>query len=50
MAYFDCLPDQAIAEFGQVSEIHDQMVDTYLTNNLLELQAVTAEAVVTTVP
>jgi hypothetical protein len=33
------LLDQAIAEFAQVNEAHDQMVDAYLKNDLLELQA-----------
>jgi len=33
------LLDQAIAESGRVREAHDQMVDAYLENNLLRLQA-----------
>jgi len=33
------LLDQAIAESGQVREAHDQMVDAYLENNLVHLQA-----------
>jgi uncharacterized protein YbaP (TraB family) len=32
------LLDQAIAEFGQVNEAHDEMVRAYLANNLAELQ------------
>ena len=32
------LLDQALAEFGRVREVHDQMVNIYLENNLLELQ------------
>jgi uncharacterized protein YbaP (TraB family) len=37
------LLDQAIAEFGQVKEAHDLMVDAYLENNLLELQTLADE-------
>ena len=37
------LLDQAIAEFDEVRETHDQMVNTYLLNNLVELQKVTDE-------
>jgi len=37
------LLDQAIAEFSQVNEAHDMMVDAYLTNDLFELQALTDE-------
>jgi uncharacterized protein YbaP (TraB family) len=33
------LLDQALAEFGQVREAHDEMVGAYLENNLAELQA-----------
>ncbi len=33
------LLDHAIREFDQVKQVHDQMVDTYLQNNLLELPA-----------
>ena len=33
------LLDQAIAEFGEVQQAHDQMVDVYLKNDLVELQA-----------
>jgi len=33
------LLDQAITESGRVSEAHDQMVDAYLENNLVQLQA-----------
>ena len=33
------LLDQAIAEFDQVQQAHDQMVDVYLENNLVGLQA-----------
>ncbi|MDX2428380.1 MAG: TraB/GumN family protein [Xanthomonadales bacterium] len=37
------LLDQAIAEYGQVLEVHDQMVDTYLENNLVALQLLSDE-------
>ncbi len=37
------LLDQAIAEFDQVNEVHDQMVRVYLSNNLVELQAISDE-------
>jgi uncharacterized protein YbaP (TraB family) len=37
------LLDQAIAEYGQVVEVHDQMVDTYLENNLVTLQLLSDE-------
>ena len=37
------LLDQAIAEFDQVKEVHDQMVRVYLSNNLVELQAISDE-------
>ncbi len=37
------LLDQAIAEADQVSEVHDQMVDAYLSNNLATLQALSEE-------
>jgi len=37
------LLDQAIAEFSQVQEAHDLMVDAYLKNDLVELQAVSDE-------
>ena len=37
------LLDQAIEEFGQVSQTHDLMVDAYLENNLFELQALSDE-------
>lgn len=33
------LLDQAIAESGRVGEAHDQMVEAYLENNLVQLQA-----------
>lgn len=33
------LLDQAIAESGQVTKVHAQMVDAYLENNLVSLQA-----------
>jgi len=33
------LLDQALVEFGRVTEVHDQMVNAYLENNLLKLQA-----------
>jgi uncharacterized protein YbaP (TraB family) len=33
------LLDQAIAESGQVTKVHAQMVDAYLENNLVTLQA-----------
>ena len=37
------LLDQAITEFDQVQAAHDQMVDAYLNNDLLELQALSDE-------
>ncbi|MEK6192680.1 MAG: TraB/GumN family protein [Deltaproteobacteria bacterium] len=37
------LLDQAIAEYGRVVEVHDQMVDTYLENNLVALQVLSDE-------
>ena len=37
------LLDQAVAEFGRVGEVHDQMVDAYLENNLLVLRELTDE-------
>ena len=37
------LLDQAVAEFGQVGEVHDQMVSAYLENNLLVLRELTDE-------
>ncbi len=37
------LLDQAVADFSQVSEVHDQMVNTYLENNLVLLKALTEE-------
>ena len=37
------LLDQAIAEYGQVVEVHDQMVDAYLENNLVSLQELSDE-------
>jgi len=37
------LLDQAIAELDQVNEAHDLMVDSYMQNNLVELQAVSNE-------
>ena len=37
------LLDQAIAEYAQVDEAHDEMVDTYLENNLVNLQALSDE-------
>jgi len=37
------LLDQAIAEYGKVNDIHDQMVNTYLENNLVALQALSDE-------
>jgi uncharacterized protein YbaP (TraB family) len=37
------LLDQAIAEFGKVNDVHDQMVQTYLENNLVSLQALSDE-------
>ena len=37
------LLDQAIAEFDQVTEAHDLMVDAYLKNDLFELQALSDE-------
>jgi len=35
------LLDQAIAQYDQVNDVHDQMVDAYLKNNLHELEALT---------
>ena len=37
------LLDQAIAESGQVAEVHDQMVNAYLENNLETLQMLSNE-------
>lgn len=37
------LLDQAIAEVGQVADVHDQMVDAYLENDLVALQALSDE-------
>ena len=37
------LLDQAIAEAGQVVEVHKQMVDAYLENDLVALQALSDE-------
>lgn len=37
------LLDQAVADFSQVNEVHDQMVDTYLENNLVLLTSLTEE-------
>ena len=37
------LLDQAIVESGKVTEVHDQMVDAYLENNLVGLQALSDE-------
>jgi len=37
------LLDQAIEEFGQVKQAHDEMVDVYLKNDLQELQALSDE-------
>ena len=37
------LLDQAIAEFEEVDETHEQMVNAYLQNNLVELQKITDE-------
>lgn len=37
------LLDQAIAESDHVDEVHDQMVDAYLENNLVVLQALSDE-------
>ena len=37
------LLDQAIAEAGQVAEVHKQMVDAYLENDLVALQALSDE-------
>jgi uncharacterized protein YbaP (TraB family) len=37
------LLDQAITEFDQVEAAHDQLVDAYLDNDLLELQALSDE-------
>lgn len=37
------LLDQAINEFSQVNEVHDQMVTAYLENDLVDLQALSDE-------
>ena len=37
------LLDQALADFEQGKEAHDQMVDAYLENNLVQLQAMSEE-------
>lgn len=37
------LLDQAIAESGRVRQAHDQMVDAYLENNLVHLQALSED-------
>lgn len=37
------LLDQAIAEYDRVVEVHDQMVDAYLENNLVALQVLSDE-------
>ena len=37
------LLDQAIAEYAQVDEAHDEMVNAYLENNLVNLQALSDE-------
>ena len=37
------LLDQALAEFEQVNAAHEQMVDAYLENNLVSLQALSDE-------
>ena len=37
------LLDQALADFEQVTEAHDQMVDAYLENNLVRLQVLSDE-------
>mgnify|MGYP001825087976 CR=1 FL=1 len=37
------LLDQAIADFSLVDEVHDQMVDAYLENDLVSLQVLTEE-------
>ena len=37
------LLDQAIAEYAQVDEAHDEMVNTYLENNLVNLQTLSDE-------
>jgi len=37
------LLDQAIAESGNVTEVHNQMVNAYLENNLVSLQALSDE-------
>jgi len=37
------LLDQALADFEQVTEAHDQMVNAYLENNLVSLQALSDE-------
>ncbi len=41
------LLDQAIAEFAQVKQAHDEMVDAYLKNNLQELWALSDEQLAT---
>ena len=37
------LLDQAVADYSQVGEVHDQMVNTYLENNLVLLTSLTEE-------
>ncbi len=37
------LLDQAVADYSRVSEVHDQMVNTYLENNLVLLKSLTEE-------
>ncbi len=37
------LLDQAVADYSRVSEVHDQMVNTYLQNNLVLLKSLTEE-------
>jgi uncharacterized protein YbaP (TraB family) len=37
------LLDQAISEYGRVSEVHGQLVDAYLENDLVQLQALSDE-------
>ena len=37
------LLDQAVADFSRVNEVHDQMVNTYLQNNLVLLSTLTEE-------
>jgi len=39
------LLDQAIAEADRVAEVHDQMVDAYLENDLVSLQALSDEQI-----